>query len=42
MAESNEREDEIKCIEILNVSFNSDNTEISIAVAMQNPNIEAT
>ena len=42
MAESNEREDEIKCIEILNVSFNSDNTEISIAVTMQNPNIEAT
>lgn len=42
MAESNEREDEIKCIEISNVSFNSDNTEISIAVAMQNPNIEAT
>ena len=42
MAESNEREDEIKCIEILNVSFNSDNTEISIAVTMQNPNIETT
>ena len=42
MAESNEREDEIKCIEIFNVSFNSDNTEISIAVAMQNPNIETT
>lgn len=42
MAESNEREDEIKCIEIFNVSFNSDNTEISIAVAMQNPNIGAT
>ena len=42
MAESNEREDEIKCIEILNVSFNSDNTEISIAVTMQNPNIGAT
>lgn len=37
-----EREDEIKCIEILNVSFNSDNTEISIAVTMQNPNIETT
>ena len=42
MAESNEREDEIKCIEIFNVSFNSDNTEISIAVGMQNPNIETT
>lgn len=42
MAESNEREDEIKCIEILNVSLNSDNTEISIAVTMQNPNIETT
>ena len=42
MAEPNEREDEIKCIEILNVSFNSDNTEISIAVTMQNPNIGAT
>ena len=42
MAESNEREDEIKCIEIFNVSFNSDNTEISIAVTMQNPNIGAT
>ena len=42
MAEPNEREDEIKCIEILNVSFNSDNTEISIAVTMQNPNIETT
>ena len=42
MAESNEREDEIKCIEIFNVSFNSDNTEISIAVTMQNPNIETT
>lgn len=41
MAESNEREDEIKCIEIFNVSFNSDNTEISIAVTMQNPNIGA-
>ena len=41
MAESNEREDEIKCIEICNVSFNSDNTEISIAVTMQNPNIFA-
>ena len=41
MAESNEREDEIKCIEIFNVSFNSDNTEISIAVGMQNPNIAA-
>lgn len=41
MAEPNEREDEIKCIEIFNVSFNSDNTEISIAVGMQNPNIEA-
>ena len=42
MAESNEREDEIKCIEIYNVSFNSDNTEISIAVGMQNPNIVVT
>lgn len=42
MAESNEREDEIKCIERLNVSFNSDNTEISIAVTIQNPNIGAT
>ena len=42
MAESNEREDEIKCIEIINVSFNSDNTEISIAVTLQNPNIETT
>lgn len=42
MAESNEREDEIKCIEIISVSFNSDNTEISIAVTMQNPNIETT
>ena len=41
MAESNEREDEIKCIEIFNVSLNSDNTEISIAVTMQNPNIAA-
>lgn len=42
MAEPNEREDEIKCIEIISVSFNSDNTEISIAVTMQNPNIETT
>ena len=42
MAKSNEREDEIKCIEILGVSFNSDNTEISIAVSMQNPNIVTT
>lgn len=41
MVESNEREDEIKCIEISGVSFNSDNTEISIAVTMQNPNIGA-
>lgn len=39
MAESNEREE---CIEIYNVSFNSDNTEISIAVSMQNPNIVTT
>ena len=41
MAELNERENEnkIECIEIINVSFNSDNTEISIAVTMQNPNI---
>ena len=42
MAKSNEREDEIKCIEIISVSFNSDNTEISIAVSMQNPNIVTT
>ena len=42
MVESNEREDEIKCIEISGVSFNSDNTEISISVTMQNPNIGAT
>ena len=41
MAEPREQEDEIKCLEILNVSFNSDNTEISIAVTMQNPNIAA-
>lgn len=46
MAEPKEQEDEIKdeikCIEVFNVSFNSDNTEISIAVGMQNPNIGAT
>ena len=42
MAESNEREDEIKCIEIINVSFNSDNTEISIAVGLQNPALLTT
>lgn len=35
-------ENKIECIEILNVSFNSDNTEISIAVSMQNPNIVTT
>ena len=38
MAEPNER---IECIEVFNVSLNSDNTEISIAVALQNPNIAA-
>ena len=42
MAESDKQKDEIKCIEISNVSFNSDNTEISIAVTMQNPNIVTT
>lgn len=42
MAESNEREDEIKCIEIFNVSFNSDNTEISIAIGLQNPTLLTT
>lgn len=42
MAEPKEREDEIKCIEIISVSLNSDNTEISIAVTMQNPNIVTT
>ena len=36
---NNEREE---CIEIYNVSLNSDNTEISIAVTLQNPNIVAT
>lgn len=36
------KDDKIECIEILNVSLNSDNTEISIAVTMQNPNIETT
>lgn len=40
MAKSNE--ERVDCIEILNVSFNSDNTEISIAVTMQNPNIVTT
>lgn len=35
-------ENKIECIEIFNVSFNSDNTEISIAVGLQNPNIVTT
>ena len=36
------KENRIDCIEILGVSLNSDNTEISIAVGMQNPNIWTT
>ena len=37
MAEPNNEREE--CIDIYNVSFNSDNTEISIAVTLQNPSI---
>ena len=40
MAEPKEEREE--CIEIYSVSLNSDNTEISIAVGMQNPNIWTT
>ena len=40
MAGSNKEREE--CIEIYSVSLNSDNTEISIAVGMQNPNIWTT
>lgn len=42
MAESNDDKIEIKCIEIFGVSFNSDNTEISIAVGLQNPALLTT
>ena len=40
MAEPKEEREE--CIEIYSVSLNSDNTEISIAVTMQNPSIMTT